>query len=147
MSFCGWTDVRIVIGVCDLTGGVVLLLSATPPIRPSLIGSTGGKGWAPHYSLILPASSCLLAHHHWDPPIIPSSHPSPPLQPLITDLSCHHTHIPCQTAVWLMRPLLIMASGTWVSALSLDTIRAVLLQQRETPGRQTGSSVRRYGHR
>lgn len=115
-----------------------------PPMRPPLTGSSGVKGGPPHYSHVLPASSCLHSQHPW---VHPSSHPSPPLQPLITDLSCHHTHIRCHTAAWLMRPLLIMASGTGVSALSLDTIRAVLLQRRKTPGRQTGSSVRRYDHR
>ncbi len=130
-----------------LTEGVVPLLSATPPITLSLTGPSGVKGGPPHYSHRLPASSCL---HSQLPSVHPSSlHPTllPPLQPLITDLSCHHTHIPCHTAVWLMRPLLIMASGPGVSALSLDTIKAVLLQRRKTLGRQTGSSVRRYGHR
>lgn len=59
----------------------------SPPIRPPLTGSSEVKGGPLHYSHRLHASSCLHSQH-------PTSHPSQPLQPLITDLSCHHTHIP-----------------------------------------------------
>lgn len=77
---------------------------------------------------------------------IPSSHPSPPLRPLITGLVLSsRTHR-------LSRGRLIDEAtfdngirNRGVSALSLDTIGAALLQQSETPGGRTGSSGRRCG--
>lgn len=55
----------------------VLLLTATPLIRPSLTRSAGVKGRLPHYSEILSTSSCLPPRHPLNPPIIPPSSSTP----------------------------------------------------------------------
>lgn len=107
------------------------LVPCWPSSKTPLIRWMGVFSWTtsmqPHIPrLFLPAT----------PPPLESARLFSSFQPLITDLSCHRAHIPRHTPVWLMRPLLIMASGTGVSTLSSDTIGVVLLQLRKTPGSQ-----------
>lgn len=123
-----------------LMGCSPALCHAPTPIRPPLTGSSEVKSGLLHYSHTLHASSCLHSQH-------PSSHPSPPLQPLITDLSCHHTHIPlshCRLIDEAAFDNSIRNRGVY---LVIRYYQTCLITARKTPSRQTGSTVRRYGHR
>ena len=117
-SCFGWSDEREEGGgvqlrrAWELTEGAVPVLSTTPLVTPPLTPPRSPGPFLP------------LSQH---PSILPSRSPLP-LQPLISGSSCHHTHIPVTAWAWLMRPLLIMASGKEASALSLEPIRTALLQ-------------------
>lgn len=97
-------------------------LCHTPTIRPPLTRSSEVKGGPLHHSHRLYAfPACTPTTYNST--LFHRSSLSSLISPVITHIS------PCHAAVWLMRPLLIMASGTRVSALSLDTIRPVLSQR------------------
>lgn len=97
-------------------------LCHTPTIRPPLTRSSEVKGGPLHHSHRLYASPACTPTTYYPTPFHWSGLSSL-ISPVITHISPRHA------AVWLMRPLLIMASGTGVSALSLDTIRPVLSQR------------------
>lgn len=140
VGLCGWMDGCEMIS--NLSDRVNWLMGYSPalshPNKTTFYLVIRSRRWA---ASLQPQIPRLVPPAHPAPTLLHHSSLSSPIFPVVTYI------YPCRTAVWLMRPLLIMASGTGVSALSLDAIRPVLLQRRKTLGRQTGCTVCRYGHR
>lgn len=132
-SVGGWMDERwVAIRLCKQTDGLLSSLLCSPTqIRLLLTWSSEVKGGSLHYSPRYLVSSCQHTQH-------PSSHPSPPLEPLITHLSCHHIHIPLSHCLLIDGATFDNGIRNWGVCLVIRCYQTCLITVEEDPGQRDG---------
>lgn len=128
VGLCGWVDGwKMSSNLSDYVNGLMGYSPLSTQIRLPLTWSLEVKGGSRQYSPRYLVSSCLHTHH---PNLLHPSSLSSPIFPVITYISA------CRTAVWLMGPLLIMASGG--VCLVIRCYQTCLTTAQEDPGQTDG---------